>query len=106
MGTRYLKARTALQQLGVSVLGGAMTTIGAGVPLYLSTMNFFFEFGLFLTIIAGFSLLTSYFFMIPLLMIIGNDKPTTIQRLLHKKHTKVAKEDASLESTNIESKEN
>ena len=32
-GTRYEKAREAMYGVGVSVLGGAITTIGAGIPL-------------------------------------------------------------------------
>ena len=44
-GTRYEKAREAMYGVGVSVLGGAITTIGAGIPLFLCVVMFFYTQG-------------------------------------------------------------
>ena len=41
-GTRYEKAQSAMHGVGVSVIGSAITTIGAGVPLFFCVVMFFF----------------------------------------------------------------
>tara|TARA_B110001452_G_C15219166_1_gene422636 strand:+ start:1611 stop:1853 length:243 start_codon:yes stop_codon:yes gene_type:complete len=40
-GTRYQKAQAAIHGVGVSVLGGAVTTMGAGIPLFATVVIFF-----------------------------------------------------------------
>merc|ERR1712093_848918 len=69
--TRYLKVNDALTNLGVSVIGGAVTTIGAGLTLFLCNFAFFQEFGAFLCVTSFSSLIYSFFFLMPLLMVIG-----------------------------------
>ena len=40
--TRYDKARDALFGVGISVIGGAITTVGAGIPLLFCVVMFFY----------------------------------------------------------------
>lgn len=70
-GTRYEKAREAMFGVGVSVLGGAITTIGAGIPLFMCVVMFFFTQGLFIFLTAISSLFFAFAFLMPLLMIAG-----------------------------------
>jgi len=70
-GTRFDKAQEAMYGVGGSVLGGAITTIGAGVPLFFCVVMFFFVQGLFIFYTALCALFFAFFFLIPLLMIAG-----------------------------------
>ena len=70
-GSRYEKAREAMYGVGVSVLGGAITTIGAGIPLFLCVVMFFYTQGLFIFLTATSSLFFSFALLMPLLMIAG-----------------------------------
>jgi len=71
VGTRYEKAREALHGVGVSVIGGAITTMGAGVPLLFCVVMFFNTQGnfVFFTALAAFG--HSFLFLMPLFMICG-----------------------------------
>ena len=70
-GSRYERTREAMFGVGVSVLGGAITTIGAGIPLFFCVVMFFFTQGLFIFFTALCALYFSLFFLLPLLMIAG-----------------------------------
>jgi len=71
-GGRYEKAAAALHGVGVSIVGGAITTGGASVPL-LFAMNFvFFQMaGWFILFTAVFGFFFTFFQLTPLLMAIG-----------------------------------
>ena len=70
-GTRYERAQTALDGVGISVIGGAITTIGAGVPMCLTVVVFFNTLGWFILLVAITSIVLSFIFLLPALMIIG-----------------------------------
>lgn len=70
-GTRYERARDALSGVGISVLGGALTTFSAGLPLAASVFVFFRLFGFFIFFTSFFAILYSFILLIPLLMILG-----------------------------------
>merc|ERR1711861_81063 len=76
--SRYEKATDAITNLGVSVLGGAVTTIGAGAALFICNMRFLTEFGAFLCTTSMLSLTLSFTFLMPALMIAGPEGKKSI----------------------------
>jgi len=70
-GTRYEKAQAALHGVGVSVLGGAITTMGAGVPLFLCVVIFFWTLANFIFFVAFSAIILSFSFLVPIFMICG-----------------------------------
>lgn len=70
-GTRYDKARNAVHGVGVSVVGGAVTTMGAGLPLFFCVFDFFRSEGIFIFCTSASALVLSFIFLVPLLMIMG-----------------------------------
>lgn len=76
-GTRYDKAQGALHGVGVSVVGGAVTTAGAAIPLiFAPNFQFFHQAGVFIFCVAFFGLIFSFFLLIPLLMVCGPEGET------------------------------
>eukprot|EP00462_Mataza_sp_D1_P024935 CAMPEP_0175132088 /NCGR_PEP_ID=MMETSP0087-20121206/6891_1 /TAXON_ID=136419 /ORGANISM="Unknown Unknown, Strain D1" /LENGTH=1082 /DNA_ID=CAMNT_0016414425 /DNA_START=38 /DNA_END=3287 /DNA_ORIENTATION=+ len=71
LNSRYEKARSALTEMGVSVLGGAITTFGASFFLFFSAMSFFFQFGLFIGMVILCSCAWSMLFLMASLMVCG-----------------------------------
>eukprot|EP00746_Dinoflagellata_sp_MGD_P031823 gnl/MRDRNA2_/MRDRNA2_17573_c0_seq2.p1 gnl/MRDRNA2_/MRDRNA2_17573_c0~~gnl/MRDRNA2_/MRDRNA2_17573_c0_seq2.p1 ORF type:complete len:414 (+),score=80.35 gnl/MRDRNA2_/MRDRNA2_17573_c0_seq2:1-1242(+) len=72
--TREDKTLHAFFELGASVVGGALTTFGASVFLFLCKQTFFRVFGIFLcTVIIGSFLFANFSFM-PMLAMIGPQK--------------------------------
>ena len=71
-GQRYAKARDALHGVGLSVIGGALTTGGAAIPL-MAAPNFLFfqQAGFFIFFTAFFGIIFSFGMLIPLLMVCG-----------------------------------
>lgn len=93
--TRYDKARDALFGVGISVIGGAITTVGAGIPLLFCVVMFFYTQGLFIIFTAICALFHAFFFLMPLLMIAGpegnqGDLSTLYRALRRKGGAKVA----------------
>lgn len=70
-GTRVERATSALHGVGLSIIGGAITTMGAGAPQFMCVILFFRLNGTFIFLTSGLALLFSFFMMIPLLMIAG-----------------------------------
>ena len=70
-GSRKEKSIEAINSIGVSILGGAATTMGAGIPLFFCAMTFFKLCGWFIFYTSLVSLVMSFGLLVPLLMIAG-----------------------------------
>ena len=70
-GTRVERATSALHGVGLSIIGGAITTMGAGAPQFMCAILFFRLNGTFIFLTSGLALLFSFFMLIPLLMAMG-----------------------------------
>ena len=68
---RFGKAQTALAEMGVSVVGGAITTLVACLPLLMAQFKFFTQFGSFIAIITFCSILWAIFYLMTLAMAVG-----------------------------------
>jgi len=68
---RFGKAQTALTEMGVSVISGALTTLFASMPLLLAQFKFFTQFGSFIAIITFCSILWAIPYLMTLAMCIG-----------------------------------
>jgi len=69
--TRYGKVKGALTHLGVSILGGAITTAGAAIFLFFCHLYLFIQLGTMMFMNTTLALYFSLFFMPALLMIAG-----------------------------------
>ena len=70
-GTRYEKAQEALHGVGISVIGGAITTVVAAAPLLACVFSFFTAEGIFIFTTSISAILFSFILLIPLFMTIG-----------------------------------
>ena len=70
-GTRYEKAQAALHGVGISVIGGAITTVVAAAPLLFCVFSFFKAEGIFIFATSLSAILFSFILLIPLFMTIG-----------------------------------
>jgi len=71
-GTRYEKSAAALHGVGISIVGGAITTGGASVPLMFALNFVFFQMaGWFIFFTAFFGFFFTFFQLTPLLMLVG-----------------------------------
>ncbi|BFZ10068.1 hypothetical protein BsWGS_13107 [Bradybaena similaris] len=68
---RARKTRDMLEQMGVSILSGAITTSGAAVFMLQAQIYFFFQFGVFIMSTIVLSLFYSMFWFTPMLAVIG-----------------------------------
>jgi len=59
--TRDLKMQTSLRQMGVSILGGYLTTFGSGIFLVTCEISFFYKFGQTIAITVTFAFLIATF---------------------------------------------
>jgi multidrug efflux pump subunit AcrB len=75
-GTRSDKVRYALSHVGVSVLSGACSTLGASIFMFAAKILFFVQFGIFIFATIGFSLLYSIFLFPTLMVMIGPEGQT------------------------------
>ena len=73
---RFKRMEDSLKQIGISVLGGAITTLGAGFFLFFCTIVFFTKFAILITTTIIFSLLFSTLFFSALSHIIGPQNKT------------------------------
>ena len=69
--TRTDRAHAALEEMGISVANSAITTLFAAAMLFACGFYFFFQFGGFIFMVIGLSILMSTNFLMPLLMLIG-----------------------------------
>jgi len=54
-GDTALRIRKAFRQMGISVMNGMVTSVGASIPLFFCQLQFFKKFGTFLCVIIAFS---------------------------------------------------
>ena len=57
--------------VGLSIIGGAITTMGAGAPQFACVILFFRLNGTFIFLTSGLAIFFSFFMLIPLLMAMG-----------------------------------
>jgi len=69
--TRFDRTQEALAEIGISVIGGAGTTVFAGLPLFAAPERFTSLFGFFIFFTAMWALFLTTFLLVPLLMIVG-----------------------------------
>ncbi|KNC49510.1 CK1/CK1/CK1-D protein kinase [Thecamonas trahens ATCC 50062] len=69
--SRRKRVRAMLGEVGISVLSGAISTIGASAALLFTTITFFFSFGLTIMFVIGASLFWSLVFFPAILFVIG-----------------------------------
>lgn len=72
---RAVRALHTIQGMGSTVLGGAMTSMGASFMLVACWLQFFYKFGVFFLLTILFSLLWAMFFFVPVLSAIGPEGP-------------------------------
>ncbi|RUS73814.1 hypothetical protein EGW08_018431, partial [Elysia chlorotica] len=70
------KVRDMLEHMGVSVVSGAFSTLGSASFMMAAQIQFFVQFGVFLFLTIGFSLIYSLFLFTPLLSVIGPEGHT------------------------------
>jgi multidrug efflux pump subunit AcrB len=74
--TRSEKVRYALSHVGVSVLSGACSTLGASIFMLAAKVLFFVQFGIFIFATIGFSILYSIFLFPTVMAMIGPEGET------------------------------
>ena len=74
--TRYKKMRESLTYVGISIIGGAVTTMGASFFLFFCKLTFFLQFGILMSSTIGFSLFWSLFIFPSVMFILGPEGNT------------------------------
>eukprot|EP00929_Paragymnodinium_shiwhaense_P118685 TRINITY_DN90599_c0_g1_i1.p1 TRINITY_DN90599_c0_g1~~TRINITY_DN90599_c0_g1_i1.p1 ORF type:complete len:1158 (-),score=242.28 TRINITY_DN90599_c0_g1_i1:478-3951(-) len=82
--TREEKVRMAAMSMGISLLGGLATTVGASLFLAFADVLFFRSFGTFLCVTVLISIFAALTFLMPLLLLIGPEKGSGDIRLLQR----------------------
>jgi predicted RND superfamily exporter protein len=72
--TRQEKVKAASSSMGISLLGGLATTIGASLFLAFADVLFFKNFGIFLVVTVIISIIASFGFLMPLLLLVGPEE--------------------------------
>ena len=70
------RVQDMLREVGISVLSGAITTLGASIFLLAAKILFFVQFGLFMFCTIGFSILFALGFFVTVVAIIGPEGDT------------------------------
>jgi multidrug efflux pump subunit AcrB len=70
-GNRLQRTKHALGHVGISVISGACSTLGAAVFMFGGKIIFFMQFGIFIFVTIGFSTLYSLLFFSTVLTLIG-----------------------------------
>ena len=68
---RLARVQSTLNHVGISVLSGACSTLGASVFMFGAKILFFFQFGIFIFSTVGFSFIFSLIFFIAVLGLVG-----------------------------------
>lgn len=68
---RLERVQSTLDHVGISVLSGACSTLGASIFMFGAKILFFFQFGIFIFSTVGFSLLFSLVFFVAVLGVVG-----------------------------------
>ena len=71
---RESRVKNALTEMGGTVLGGAVTSLGASFFLLLCNFQYFAKFGVFMFLTIGLSFLFVFFFFVPVLLLIGPEE--------------------------------
>ena len=79
------RTQSMLEEVGISVLSGAVTTLGASMFLLLALIIFFAQFGLFMFSTIGFSLLYSLGLFTTLIALVGPQGDTGSLKPLYRK---------------------
>lgn len=74
--SRRNKVRETLGHVGISVLSGACTTIGASIFMLFARILFFFQFGIFIFCTIGLSIFYALFFFTTVLALVGPEGKT------------------------------
>ncbi|XP_064629011.1 uncharacterized protein LOC135488360 [Lineus longissimus] len=69
--TRHDRIQECLRHVGISVISGAITTLGSSFFMLFAKINFFMQFGWFIFCTIGTSLMFSLFFLPALLSVVG-----------------------------------
>merc|ERR550534_939567 len=69
--TRRGRTRMALAELGVSITFGCITTVCCGYPLYLTSVSYFYKFGLLVIMSVTLAILVALVFLPAVLLMIG-----------------------------------
>lgn len=69
--TRHDRSQQALQEMGISVVSSALTTLMAAFVLFFCGIYFFFQFGAFIFLVISLSIVLSLFFLMPVMMLVG-----------------------------------
>merc|ERR1711897_79859 len=70
-GDTESRIRKAFGEMGISVLNGMITSVGASIPLFFCEIQFFLKFGTFLFLTIGFSWLFANFGFMSVLAQLG-----------------------------------
>ena len=89
------RLRDALEEVGISVLSGAVTTLGASMFLLIAEILFFKQFGLFMFSTIGLSILYALGFFITILGILGPQNDTGCLKKLFGKCCSCCRKDAT-----------
>jgi len=73
-GDRESRVKNALMEMGGTVFGGAVTSLGASFFLLLCNFQFFAKFGVFMFLTIGLSFLFVFLFFVPILLICGPEE--------------------------------
>merc|ERR1711881_400881 len=76
MGERSDKVRSALDEIGVSVLGGMLTSASAAVALMMCQLQFFHKFGVFLMLTVSMSWIWANVAFMASMALFGPDSST------------------------------
>lgn len=77
------RARLALYEMGSTVFGGAVTSLGASAMLFGCWIQYFFKFGGFMFLTIGLSFLFCFFFFMPLMVVCGPNRTKEIDGKLY-----------------------
>merc|ERR1712032_713864 len=81
-GDRESRVKNALTEMGGTVLGGAITSLGASFFLLLCNFQFFAKFGVFMFLTIGLSFLFVFLFFVPVLVLIGPEEDCCNLRMI------------------------
>ena len=81
-GDRESRVKNALTEMGGTVLGGAVTSLGASFFLLLCNFQFFAKFGVFMFMTIGLSFMFVFLFFVPILLLIGPEEDCCNLRMI------------------------
>jgi protein dispatched 1 len=91
--SRAERTRDALTEMGVTVLGGALTSLGASFMLFFCLLQFFFKFGAFMFVTIFGSIMWSMFYFMSVCATIGPERDQGSLKPLLRKIVAACKKD-------------